>query len=388
MGNLGESSPYEARDAAGFVESMRRLKERSGLTYRELEERAARSGDVLARSTLADILRRTSLPRPEVLAAFVRACGDGQRVGAWLDARDRIAAGISAAPVLAPGSGPDADAPAGVPGPRPDADAPAGVPGPGPDADAPAGVPGPGPDADAPAAVPDHGTDADADADADAGATARPPTEQSVASRPRRAKRRAVAFALSLMVPMLALGAWGLLPDRSDSSDSSDSSADPGASAGPATASRTPADGWVTIRPARTPDLCLTDGRDRDGAYANAIAVQLPCAQVTVPRTYLEPAGEGLYRIQWHHPTEGKGCLTVMSTGPVKGMLEPRNDCAQATLFRLEPTAADSTGGFRLRPVGTSRCIGIVGNDTTEGAEAAEEGCTGAADQRFLIRAG
>ncbi|MCZ0207671.1 tetratricopeptide repeat protein [Streptomyces sp. UMAF16] len=90
MGSLGELSPYEARDAAGFIELMRQLKERSGLTYRELEERAARSGDVLARSTLADVLRRCTLPRPEVLAGFVRACGDEQRLDAWLDARERV----------------------------------------------------------------------------------------------------------------------------------------------------------------------------------------------------------------------------------------------------------------------------------------------------------
>ncbi|MFD8963868.1 helix-turn-helix domain-containing protein [Streptomyces sp. NPDC059568] len=324
MGNLGELSPYEARDAAGFVESMRQLKERSGLTYRQLEERAARNGDVLARSTLADILRRTSLPRPDVLAAFVRACGDGQRVGAWLDARDRIAAGI-ALPATAP--------------------------------------------------------DPEADASAEAGSQpeAQPRPEASTVPRPRRTKVRTVALATSLMVLPLALVAWALLPDDS---------ADPGAPTAPATASRTPADGWVTIRPARTPDLCLTDGRDRDGAYASAVAVQLPCARATVPRTYLEPVGEGMYRIQWHHPQEGRGCLTVMSTGPVKGLLEPRNDCARATLFLLQPTAADSTGSFLLRPANSSRCTGIADDDTTEGAEATEERCTGAADQRFLIRAG
>ncbi|MEJ1201171.1 MULTISPECIES: hypothetical protein [unclassified Streptomyces] len=91
MGNLGELSPHAARDAAGFVESMKQLKQLSGLTYRELEEQAARNGEVLARSTLADVLRRPGLPRPDVLAVFVRACGDGHRVGDWLDARERIA---------------------------------------------------------------------------------------------------------------------------------------------------------------------------------------------------------------------------------------------------------------------------------------------------------
>ncbi|MBC2905784.1 XRE family transcriptional regulator [Streptomyces sp. PSKA01] len=298
-------SPHEVRDDAGFIASMQRLKERSGLTYRELEERAARSGDVLARSTLADVLRRTSLPRPEVLAAFVRACGDGERVDAWLAARDRLAAARTSA---------------------------------------------------APLPTRDFATDA------------RPRAEAATIARPRRPKGFTFAGASTLAVPLLALVAWGLL---------SGDSAEPGAPA-------SPTDGWVTLRPARTADLCLTDGRDRDGAYDSAVAVQLPCAQASVPRTYLEPMGEGLYRIQWHHPQMGKGCLTVMGEDQIKGMLEPRQNCAQGTLFRLEPTA----GAFRLRPATSTGCIGIVDNDTTVGAEAIEERCSGAADQRFLVRAG
>jgi hypothetical protein len=286
---------------------MQQLKELSGLTYRELEERAAQSGDLLARSTLSDILRRTSVPRPDVLAAFVRACGDGQRVGAWLDARDRIAAQSPALPPAAP--------------------------------------------------VPVAGTEP------------QPQIAASAGRGSRRTKGRTVMLATGLVVPLLALVIWGLLSAGSDV----------GASA------RTPSDGWVTIRPVRSPELCLTDGRDRGGVYDSAVAAQLPCAQAAVPRTYLEPAGEDLYRIQWHHPQEGKGCLTVMSSGPVKGMIEPRNDCGQATLFRVEATAADSEG-FRLRPVTSSMCIGISGNGATVGAEATEERCTDATDQRFLIR--
>ncbi|MFJ8545822.1 XRE family transcriptional regulator [Streptomyces sp. NPDC093586] len=320
MGNLGELSPYEAKDAADFVESMRQLKALSGRTYRELEEQAARNGDVLARSTLADVLGRANLPRPDLLAAFVRACGDGRRVGAWLDARERIAAGVPASSAAAPGPGSDS----------------------GPDA---------GPDSG-----PDSGNVTD---------EASPRTGESAAPRPRRSRGRTAVLVAALMLPLLAVAAWGLFPRGSD---------------GPKTAT----DGWVTVRPVRTPDLCLTDGRDRKGAYASAVAVQLPCARSTVPRTYLEPVGEGLYRIQWHHPEEGRGCLTVMSSGPVRGMLEPRNDCTHATLFRLEAGPAE---GVRIRPATSSRCIGIADDLTTEGAEAVEERCTGEADQRFLVRA-
>ncbi|MEU1818835.1 DUF2690 domain-containing protein [Streptomyces roseifaciens] len=85
--------PQDVHDVAGLVEFMRRLKEQSGLTYRQLEERAADRGEVLARSTLADALRGDGLPRAGLLAAFLRACGEERHVEAWLEARDRIAAG-------------------------------------------------------------------------------------------------------------------------------------------------------------------------------------------------------------------------------------------------------------------------------------------------------
>ena len=91
MGSDERLMPREARTAGEFVALMRRLKERSGLTYRQMEERAAERGEVLARSTLADVLGGKRLPRPELLAAFVRACGDGDRVEVWLRARASLA---------------------------------------------------------------------------------------------------------------------------------------------------------------------------------------------------------------------------------------------------------------------------------------------------------
>ncbi|MFD3973759.1 helix-turn-helix domain-containing protein [Streptomyces cyaneofuscatus] len=323
VGNLGETSPYEDRDAAALIGSMRQLKEHAGLTYRELEERAAENGDVLARSTLADLLRRTTLPRPDVLAAFVRACGDGQRLGAWLDARDRIAADASVTP-------------GGTAGPVTGAEV----------ADEAGGEPEPG---------------------------------GAKGERPHHIRGRQVVPAACVVVAVLLASAAWLFSGRSE---------EPSTPTARAPGSRTPADGWVTIHPARTPGLCLTDGRDRRGSYGSAVAVQLPCVRATVPRTYLEPVGDGLYRIQWHHPENGKGCLTVMSAGPVKGMLEPREDCAQATLVRLEPTAVDSAGVFLLRPASSDECIGIADNSTAEGAEATGERCTGATDQWFRIRKG
>ncbi|MBO0654337.1 helix-turn-helix domain-containing protein [Streptomyces triculaminicus] len=90
MGEPAEPEPHHAADAEGFVAAMRHLKRRSGLTYRQLEERAAERGDVLPRSTLADVLSGRTMPRPDVLTAFVRACGSGQQEAEWLRARERI----------------------------------------------------------------------------------------------------------------------------------------------------------------------------------------------------------------------------------------------------------------------------------------------------------
>ncbi|WP_370257713.1 helix-turn-helix domain-containing protein [Streptomyces sp. V4I8] len=93
METRGDAGPQHARDTDEFIAAMRGLKERAGLTYRQLEERAAEHGEVLPRSTLADVLHGRTLPRPELLAAFVHACGDGERAAQWLAVRDDLAAG-------------------------------------------------------------------------------------------------------------------------------------------------------------------------------------------------------------------------------------------------------------------------------------------------------
>ncbi|GHG72558.1 helix-turn-helix domain-containing protein [Streptomyces griseocarneus] len=91
MSEQGGPDPARARDAADLVGLMRELRDRSGLTYRQLQERAAEQGRVLPRSTISAALARTAVPRAEVLEALVTACGDEPRLGAWLEARERIA---------------------------------------------------------------------------------------------------------------------------------------------------------------------------------------------------------------------------------------------------------------------------------------------------------
>ncbi|WP_327252254.1 helix-turn-helix transcriptional regulator [Streptomyces sp. NBC_01244] len=92
MDPADDLEPGRADSATAFIALLRELKSRSGLTYRQLERRAADQGGVLARSTLADVLAGKKLPRPELLSDFVRACGDGARADEWLGAWSRIAA--------------------------------------------------------------------------------------------------------------------------------------------------------------------------------------------------------------------------------------------------------------------------------------------------------
>lgn len=81
-------------DAVAFVAALRRLKAWSGLSYRQLERRATEAGHTLPYSTAATMLGRDRLPREELVAAFVAACGvRADEAEAWLDARVAIACG-------------------------------------------------------------------------------------------------------------------------------------------------------------------------------------------------------------------------------------------------------------------------------------------------------
>ncbi|MFI0982296.1 RICIN domain-containing protein [Streptomyces sp. NPDC021093] len=89
---MPEPVPRAVRTAAEFIEGLHALKEWSGLTYRELTARADAVGDVLPRSTVANMLARTTVPREELVAAYVRACGCGPSVvEEWLAVRKELA---------------------------------------------------------------------------------------------------------------------------------------------------------------------------------------------------------------------------------------------------------------------------------------------------------
>ncbi|MFH8597274.1 hypothetical protein [Streptomyces rimosus] len=60
----GNTDPAAARDVTEFLAMLRDLKERRGLTYRQLEQRAAEQGEVLARSTLGGCPGRPAAATP------------------------------------------------------------------------------------------------------------------------------------------------------------------------------------------------------------------------------------------------------------------------------------------------------------------------------------
>ncbi|MEU8420551.1 helix-turn-helix domain-containing protein [Micromonospora sp. NPDC048835] len=345
----GELRPDDASDPAEFIELLRDLKERSRLTYRQLEQRAAASGDVLARSTAADILRRSSLPRPEVLAAFVRACGAPDQVETWLRARHRLALGTY--PPTLPGS---------------------------------EHRPTDGPPAD-PAPV--DGGPADGTA---AGSAA---LEQTTGARWLARRTPLALLVVGVLLAALGLGFW---IQRTNGDEGAGQLGGPATSTpdGSPTAPEVDASPTIApdarlsqIHPARSPQLCLSEGRDRTGQYPSEVAVQRPCVDATPPDTYLEPAAGGLYFIKWNHPAHGPGCLTIRSDDPGRNLLEPVVKCSEANsaqLFRFEPAPSAPTS-YRIRPSGTDLCVGLRDDDTEVSAEAHVEPCTDGADQVFLV---
>ncbi|MFF9457332.1 helix-turn-helix domain-containing protein [Streptomyces flaveolus] len=336
-----------ARDTTEFIALLRQLKARSGLTYRQLERRAADQGEVLARSTLADVLRRDALPRPELVVALVRACGAEDRTDAWLEARERIQ---RAARTNGPTRAMD-------------------------------------------------GADGEATRPAEPGASGPPEPESSSAPaarrrRPWRFRRWTVAptgMLLGSLTVVLLSGAW--LLSREDSAGESAGRASDSSAGRPADTTGNPGKvsaeggtvptGWSTLRPARTPDLCVTEGRERNSELERPIAVQRPCTEATPPRTRIDEAGDGLHMVKWLHPVEGWGCLTVIHGG----LLEPWEDCRPGRrptqAFLIEPLGNEA---YRLQVPGSDLCWGVRGDDRTTGAEIVQEPCTDGADQKFLIK--
>ncbi|MGW2024917.1 hypothetical protein [Streptomyces decoyicus] len=364
--------PADLRSAEEFMAALRALKARSGLTLRQLESRAADRGDVLPRSTVADILRKPTLPRPDLVAALVRACGEQDRLAEWTRAWKRLACEVPAAYTGATDTGPtDAVSTDAVSTDAALTDA---------DADADGGSDGD--------SAPSHERQASPPV---AGSAPAPRAGQTAKSGLRR--RPLVLVAAAVLVGGAVTGLL-LAYDLTTSQSRTSPSRTPQSRATDAARTRLPeilpvrsAGSWARIRPARPTGLCVTAGRERSGRYRSEVAVQRPCTEPG-PRTFLQPAAGELTAIKWEHPvSKGMGCLTILDSGPAQGLVEPQENCQtdkDAQLFRIErysPTAQ----GYRLRRAQTDLCLGIRDGATAAGAEAVQEPCGAKPAQRFLI---
>ncbi|WP_414943965.1 helix-turn-helix domain-containing protein [Amycolatopsis sp. cmx-11-32] len=146
---------------------------------------------------------------------------------------------------------------------------------------------------------------------------------------------------------------------------------------------------WAQIRPARSPELCLAEGKDRTQLYSGTIVAQQPCGEAASPRVFIDPIGEvNAVQIQWHHPDTGVGCLTVVNEGMGHDLVEPRDDCGDDSadqLFTIAAAGPPEAAYYVISPVGTSQCLGLRDLDTDAGTEVVRERCSGAPDQMFLI---
>jgi hypothetical protein len=88
-----------------YTAALHTLRERSGLSFRQIERVTARNGPiVLPASTLATILKRGTLPRADVVRALVQACGGNREaVTAWLRTREAL---LSQPATAGPAGGP------------------------------------------------------------------------------------------------------------------------------------------------------------------------------------------------------------------------------------------------------------------------------------------
>ncbi|WP_435973971.1 helix-turn-helix domain-containing protein [Streptomyces sp. Qhu_M48] len=344
--------PREAHTPAEFLALLQELKERSGLTYRELSARAEAAGDVLPRSTVANMLTRATLPREELLTAFVRACGvaDPAELEAWRTARRRLAGRTWQTPQ----GEPDGAEGWGDAGGRGDAGGGRAAAGPG-DVWPRAGD------------VPDG-----RDAGPGGPSGARP-------GAPSRIRRALVA---SVAVAGLVLAGVSVVAFLRDGRTGPAGQPPRTAPAVPTA----PAAGDVRIRVAGT-DFCLAERRGTRSGQVH----QVPCADAGVPLYSLAALGRGRWRIVSDHPDFGPGCSGLPSGGRVPGSAYEDSECgdpSRVEAFALEPYGTP-VRGHRIVPVGAATpggCVTVVGDRAAAWARLAQAPCApDAAGQLFVF---
>ncbi|MFF8508162.1 helix-turn-helix domain-containing protein [Streptomyces sp. NPDC015492] len=431
--------PRGARTPAEFLAALQALKERSGLTYRELSSRAEELGDVLPRSTVANMLARTTLPREELLTAFVRACGaTPDELTEWRRARTELAgreaygaaeASSSGGPVTAaqapetagaaeatgmaevpetagaaeatgmagaaevPETAGAAETPeparaaeaTGTEAPAAEPPVASAAPVVGSAAEAPhvAGGRGAGVVAipDGPGDVPDGRTVSSPPSWPVGEDTVLPPGDAS--GTPARIRRALVA---AVAVTGLVLAGFSVLAllRGGGAGHAGRPSGTPTAAVGAAVA---PAAGDVRVRVAGTA-FCLGERRGTRSGQVH----QVPCAEPDFPRYSLVRAGAGRWRIASDHPDFGPGCSGIPSGGRIPDAAFEDSECGdpgRVESFALEPyvPAGGAVRGYRIVPVGSATrgtCVTVVGDRSAAGARLAQAPCApDAAGQLF-----
>ncbi|MEU2395670.1 XRE family transcriptional regulator [Streptomyces sp. NPDC007369] len=315
--------PADLSTAEDFIAALRALKARSGLTLRDLESRAAAHGDVLPRSTVADVLRKRTLPRREWVAAFVRACDGEDRLGEWLGAWQRLAFETSETT------------------PRTDAD--------------PSGGDG----------------------------ESAPGGQRPGAAKTKRRKRTLIAVAAALAG---ATAAGTLIADGLTTTSQPRTAGAAGARLAGLFPLKS-AGSWARIRPVQAAELCVTAGRERSGRYPSEVAVQRSCTDPGPRTFLQPVADGLTTIKWEHPVDKGMGCLTVIAGGLAEGLVEPWENCRpdeDGQLFRIESVGA-AADGFRLRRARSDFCLGIRDGAAAAGAELVQEPCGSQPGQRFLI---
>ncbi|MFD5387899.1 RICIN domain-containing protein [Streptomyces sp. NPDC127074] len=305
MVNGGNQDPRSARNAAEFVALLRELKERSGLTYRHLEERATERGDVLARSTLSDALRQDVLPRTETLMAFLRACGEEDRAGEWLEARNDIAAG------------------------RP-----------------PLGIHGKN-------VEPESGTSTESET------LFAPEGEQREPSRDRRSVPRGRLIGAALAVLLLGAATLVVAMAADDGAPKTRDTAAPSVRS----ALSTPPPGTYRIRSVVS-SLCLSELESKSGGNI----FQTECRR-SVPVYALEESEDATVRLRSLHPVFGYGCLGVGQGSPKGGTQMMDDYCGHrgtAESFRVQ-RVTKPVRGYRIKPVHSGQCVSVPGGSPRKG---------------------
>ncbi|MGW2020003.1 RICIN domain-containing protein [Streptomyces sp. NPDC001927] len=331
----GAPDPREATDAASFIALLQRLKDWSGLTYRELSAHAEALGEVLPRSTVANMLARSTVPREELLTTFVRACGvEPGELESWQTVRKELAVrGVYA------GSDGGAEDAAGASWPQV------------------------------------------AEADPEPGIE--PEAEDQSADPQSRLRRTFVALVAVAGLVLATVSVVGALVRDGNDGHGGSAGQHGGRGDRPMTVTA-PAAGDVQIRVIGS-DLCLNERR---GGRSGQIH-QRACEGADVPRYSLKDLGSGEWRIVSDHPDYGPGCSGIPSGGKIADAAFEDSECGDTSrveTFRLAPFGSPVTG-YRIVPARSATpdsCVTVVGDRAAEWAKLAQAPCRAdAAGQLF-----